>query len=151
MAVFKLGCNDKGVMRYIKTTKERIPRMLRTFGIEFYRQVMISTPVDTGRARYSWMCSVDMPNFSIAPEAPVGWIGQSAGGSPYYSMDAMRAMELFTKDAVKADSRIYVVNALPYIEALNNGHSRQAPARFVEMSFEVAVKKLQAGAAKGIV
>lgn len=131
-----------GVARHIQAVKDRVPKLLRSFGVEFYRQVTIATPVDTGRARYSWTCAVDRPDFTITAPAPDGWEGQSSGGAAYYSLDATRAANYFTPDKVHADSTIYVANALPYIEKLNNGYSRQAPARFVELAFENAVGKL---------
>ena len=136
-----LGSSDGTVSRYIQAKKEQVPRLMRTFGMEFYRQVTISTPVDTGRARYGWNCSVGNPDFIIPAKAPEG-TGVSSGGGVFYTLDSGKAGRVFTQSAVTGESPIYISNAVNYITALNNGHSRQAPARFVELSFFNVVDKL---------
>lgn len=139
---FLFGCHDKKVNRYIRTTRAEIPKMLRAFGIEFYRQVTISTPVDTGRARWGWTCRVDEPDLSSPHPAPDGWNGKASGGTPFYALDTEKALKFFTKESVTENSKIYICNAVPYIERLNNGYSKQAPARFVELAFNNVCDKL---------
>ena len=102
---------------------------MRMFMVEFYRQVTISTPVDTGRARYGWNCSIGTPDLNIPPE------GQ-------YNLDASRATGVFTVKNVTGKDTLYISNAVPYIGDLNDGWSSQAPARFVELSFGTSVRKL---------
>ena len=141
---FKLGVRDAGVKVYLEAKKEVLPKAMRMFAVEFYRQATISTPVDTGRARYGWNCSIGSPNFSIPAAAPDGYAGQSSGGTAFYQIDAERAEKAFTMSAM-GDGKltVYVANAVPYIGSLNNGHSRQAPARFVELAFLNAAEKLK--------
>lgn len=127
---FQLGRNDANVMRYIKTKKEHVPKLMRMFMFEFYRQITLSTPVDTGRARWGWNCSIGQPDMTIPPEGK-------------YTLDAGRAVETFTISAVTGKDTLYVTNAVPYIGKLNEGWSGQAPARFVELSFETAFNKLR--------
>lgn len=131
-----------GVQKHIQAIQGHVPKLLRMFGIEFYSGVTISTPVDTGRARYSWNVSVDTPDFSVAAPAPAEWKGQSQGGSAYYHLDTGKAAKYFTPDKVKENSTIYISNSAPYIGRLNNGWSRQASARFVELVFENVVNKM---------
>lgn len=131
-----------GVKKHIQATKAHVPKLLRMFGIEYYRQVTISTPVDTGRARYSWTVAVDTPDFSVAAPAPAEWKGQSQGGAAYYQLDTEKAAKYFTPDKVKDNSTVYIANSVPYVGKLNNGWSRQAPARFVELAFENVVNKI---------
>ena len=140
---FRLGKHDPGVRHYIEAKKEMIPKAMRMFGLEFYRQVIISTPVDTGRARYGWNCAIGMPDFSVPAEAPADWVGQSSGGGAYYSVDAERADKKFAVKDLDIGVTIFITNAVPYISSLNDGHSRQAPARFVELAFLNAVEKLK--------
>ena len=127
---FQLGRNDANVLRYIKAKKEYVPKLMRMFMVEFYRQVTISTPVDTGRARWGWNCSIRQPDMTNPPEGK-------------YTLDARRAIETFSISAVTGKDTLYVTNAVPYIGKLNEGWSRQAPARFVELSFETAFNKLR--------
>lgn len=127
---FKLGVGDAGVQRYIKLRKEMVPKCMRMFVVEFYRQVTISTPVDTGRARWGWNCSIGSPDLTIPAEGK-------------YSVDATRATTVFSVQAVKEMPDLFVANAVPYIGRLNAGSSQQAPARFVELAFVNVVRKLE--------
>lgn len=126
---FNLGVGDKRVQKYINIQKQAIPKCMRMFMVEFYRQCSISTPVDTGRARWGWNCSIGSPDLSVP-----------ANGT--YTMDVSRADDTFTVTAVSGKDTLYVANAVPYIGRLNEGYSKRAPARFVELSFETAFQKL---------
>ena len=59
-----------------------------------YEDMVLATPIDTGRAREGWEIS----------------------------------------EVKKDKDRVYITlsNDVPYIQALNQGHSQQAPARFIE-------------------
>jgi hypothetical protein len=126
---FNLGVGDPNVKRYIKINAARPKRVMLMFGIEFYRQVTIATPVDTGRARLGWNCSVGSPDLTVPPPGK-------------YELDSTRAERVFTVQAVSNADSIYISNAVPYIGKLNDGWSSQAPARFVELCFTNAVDKL---------
>lgn len=141
---FKLGCGDRGVQRYIQLRKSMVPKCMRMFMVEFYRQVTISTPVDTGRARWGWNCSIKAPDLTVPPPAPDGWKGKSSKkGKAFYGLDTKKSRTVFTVQATKEMPDLYVANAVPYIGILNNGSSQQAPARFVELAFENALQKLE--------
>jgi hypothetical protein len=77
------------------------------------------TPVDTGRARGNWFVGLNAPNRSIDES-------RSAGS----------ALSDGAATINKTESVVYpsiiISNNLPYIERLNDGHSQQAPAKFVE-------------------
>lgn len=139
---FNLGVGDKRIQKYINIQKKAVPRCMRMFMVAFYRQCSISTPVDTGRARWGWNCSIGSVIFDIPDSAPNGWVGRSRGGVEYYKEDTMRANNVFTVTAVTGKETLYVANAVPYIGRLNDGYSDQSPARFVELSFETAFQKL---------
>lgn len=127
---FKLGVGDKGVQRYVKLRREMVPRCMRMFMVEFYRQVTISTPVDTGRARWGWNCSIKAADLTVPDPGK-------------YSRDASRASQTFSVTVITGNDSLYIANAVPYIGKLNEGYSRQAPARFVELSFENTADKLE--------
>lgn len=79
----------------------------------------LKTPVDTGRARASWVISVGSINTSVAPEA--------ASGQKVVTADP-------SIPAVQVGQVAYVTNSLPYIRALEYGHSAQAPAGMVRLT-----------------
>lgn len=69
------------------------------------------TPVDTGYARASWWLSLNAPT-----EGPVVTVGQAQ-----LATDASLALQ------AKAGDTIYLINNAQYIQALEDGHSGQAP------------------------
>ena len=127
---FKLGVGDSNVKRYISIQEKKIPECMLLFMIEFYRQVTYINPVLTGRSRWGWNCSIKKPDLTIPPDGNYGW-------------DIGRADRVFTVEAVTGKDTLYISNAVPYIRVLNNGWSKQAPARFVQLSFETAFRKLE--------
>lgn len=92
---------------------------ITTAGI-IVQTVTLATPVDEGTARGNWFASLGSPNLS-ADEAMMDKSGQTT---------ISIAKQTISKKI--PDQPIYITNNLPYIEPLNNGHSAQAPAGFVE-------------------
>lgn len=74
------------------------------------------TPVDTGRARASWMVTEGAPSDAVAEE-----------GS---HSKAVKAPDI----QITGERVVYITNNLPYIEELENGSSKQAPAGMVAIS-----------------
>lgn len=81
--------------------------------------VIVATPVDEGTARRNWNSSVGFPDTSTTAET-ANRRGEPGGD------EVMRAVSGIA--ALKPYGISYLTNALPYIEALENGSSRQAPA-----------------------
>lgn len=91
------------------------------------------TPVDTGWARANWAPNIGAPlaqtigsrpkrgGSGIAPANPVGILGYSLGQGP-----------------------IYITNNVPYIQQLNAGSSKQAPAGFIQTAIARAGKAIAA-------
>lgn len=98
------------------------------------REVVMNTPVDTGRARSNWF----MGN----------------GSAPRHVTEDTTAQNLMDGIAqaqkIKSDDTVYISNNLPYINRLNDGHSQQAPAGFVEKAVQVGKQKVEEIASKGL-
>lgn len=97
--------------------------------------VTLGTPVDSGRARGSWLVEIgraaegttDNPAEFGAPAAIAkaqAKLGGNAGGS----------------STMRPQRDVHITNNLPYIVPLNEGHSKQAPIGFVDMGIEAGVK-----------
>lgn len=87
--------------------------------LEIDKSLVLSTPVDTGRARSNWMPSISYPS--------------SDKGPPTSEAAAMaRAASAFSE--VPPFPALYLTNNLDYIQKLNDGWSKQAPANFVQLS-----------------
>ena len=72
------------------------------------------TPVKTGRARGNWQIGIG--NDPISELDRKGYVGEE---------------ELPKLDKLDGDETIYISNNLPYIRALEYGHSKQAPQGMV--------------------
>jgi hypothetical protein len=110
-----------GVEQIAAITRRNVAKVMQIATVEFYRQVIISTPVDTGRARNGWNITIQAPSMTVPPEGK-------------YSMPNIEEHGLSTIISVTPEQVIYITNRVPYIENLNKGSSRQAPARFVELA-----------------
>lgn len=98
----------------VRRIKEAHDKITRAATLDLFAGVIKSTPVDTGRARGNWQTSVGTPvNGTTERDDPAG----SA---------AIAEVETITPDG--AGQQTFMVNNLPYITALEYGHSKQAPA-----------------------
>ena len=103
-----LESNDK---EFIKTINQL--NALQAF--ETLNALKAATPVDTGRARNSWILTEKENEFSK------GGLGESN-------------FNLLGKPKENKVTPLFITNGTPYIESLNEGSSKQAPARFVEQT-----------------
>lgn len=102
--------------------------------------VVVSTPVDTGRARSNWIASLGLPaTQEIEPYAPGEGLGRGEGANAQAAI-AQAQSEILTR---RQGQDIYISNNLPYIEKLNDGSSAQAPANFVAKAIQAAVSAVR--------
>lgn len=98
-----------------------VNKVARATTINILNGVVLSTPVDTGRARGNWQTSVSSPIESQRDKL------DKSGGS------TISEGTTFVQSRSKAKYPVFwISNNLPYIEELNRGTSDQAPAKFVE-------------------
>jgi hypothetical protein len=84
------------------------------------------TPVDTGNARANWIPSIGQPHD-----------GEVSGNGAHDAGVAQLARYQLSAGPV------HITNAAPYIDALNHGSSKQAPALFVESAIDRALVTMQ--------
>lgn len=96
------------------------------------------TPVDTSQALSNWIVTLDSPSGDkISPHYP-GEGGSTQGASAAETINRAKA----TLKNKKPGQAIWITNNLPYIRRLNEGHSGQAPAGFVERAVLIGRKML---------
>ncbi len=78
----------------------------KAFALDVFGEVLKNTPVDTGRARANWHIQTHRADYSLDQ-------GQTAN-----EMSLLNAKDL---------PDIYISNGLDYVEALDDGYSKQAP------------------------
>lgn len=116
-------------------------RTVRMAALAADQAVVLATPVDKGRARSNWLVELDAPaRTTIEPYAP-GEAGSTGGANATAALAQGQAtIALYNGDR---NTAIAISNNLPYIEPLNNGSSRQAPAGFVQKAVQAAVKQVR--------
>ena len=109
------------VSRFASQTEEREKHVIRKIAIECFRRIILGTPVDEGRARGNWQASTG----SMA----VGTVEKlDRTGSATIAAMISEVSGWTPKDDLPA----FITNNLPYIQRLNEGWSKQAPAHFIE-------------------
>lgn len=116
---------DRAIEKAKKSVEDAILNTSKKLAIQINQVVILATPVDTGRARANWIASLKNANTSQQDSE------DKAGGPTI-------AKNNDTINSMSEPVNIHISNNLEYIVPLNNGHSKQAPAGFVETAVAVA-------------
>lgn len=114
---FSLGCQ-----RFTAGIDDHVSRIHRAVTLEGLRGVVLMTPVDTGRARANWQVTTDLPAVAVLDAEDKSGGRTIAGGNAVIG-------------TVKPYSVTFIANNVPYIEELEGGSSRQAPAGMLNVTF----------------
>jgi len=108
-------------------------REIKAIALDIDRELRRATPIDTGHARRNWIPSVGQPHTTEAASDAerVQGIAQALA----YSLEA---------------GPLWLSNVVAYINRLNYGHSKQAPAGFIERAVDLALQRAQARGSKHI-
>jgi len=115
---------------------ENIDEGVRKVALAIDQAVVIATPVDTGRARSNWLVTVGSQSETDIPPYVPGSQGSTAGPNVQKALDQAKAAVA----AYKGAGAIFITNNLPYIQRLDEGWSKQAPAGYVSRAAEAAAK-----------
>lgn len=99
--------------------------VVRKVAFDLHAKIVLRTPVDTGRARAGWDITVSDPTQYLPPPGQYGDKGPPSGVE------------------IHGDQPVYVVNNVEYIEALEYGHSKQAPAGMVRISIVEEIAEIE--------
>jgi len=113
--------------------KEVSLKEIRRVAFAIDGQLVANTPKDTGRAQANWLPALNVPNRDK--------IGKPGNRFPNAESLAAERILAVTRN-LKLGDRIYLSNNLPYIQRLNDGHSKQAPIGFVERAVQVGRRSL---------
>ena len=107
-------------------TREQALTIFQKIVIDLDSAIVLSTPVDEGRARGNWF-----PTIGAASTAVDEDLLDKAGSIALAAIEA-NAMKLQLGDVA------WMANNLPYILPLENGHSQQALAGMVDINLNAA-------------
>lgn len=110
--------------KFGEVTQKQAQVIFRKIGLELDSSVVYGTPVDTGRARGNWYCTIGEPSTKVDQE----------GFDPSGATAVGRIANICA--TVQLGQVIWLSNNLPYILPLENGHSKQAPQGMVDLNLE---------------
>ena len=102
--------------------EEQLSQRVRVIAMAMLNEIVLRSPVDTGRFRGNNIVSVGAPVYTSTVNVdPTGAETIQAG------VRAVTGLEPYTK--------VFIQNNLPYAGPLEDGHSQQAPAGIYAVSF----------------
>ena len=126
---------------------------VRATALEAVRQLVMGTPVDSGRAAASWFVSIGEPTEKIRDQS--GFKASKSEGER--SANANKALSIAINDANKEigsftlqSGSLWICNNMPYVGRLNDGWSARSPAGFVETAIQTATLKIKSGIDRGV-
>ena len=125
---------DPQIRAIVKGLEKVVERVVTKITLDVTANLIKITPVDTGWARANWVPAIGAPirqDLSAVPATVSN--AQSKTG------EQQRAMADVVTGYRLVRGRVFVSNNVPYITKLNDGHSRKAPAGFVQMAIQKAV------------
>lgn len=124
-----LGSFAFRIRRRGRQVEEGVNKVKRQVALVVDREVVLETPVDTGRARSNWIASIASPIFDDRePYAAGSHLGKAERGNAQAAMG--QAQGVISR--VRPGDDIYISNNVKYIGLLNDGSSAQAPSGFVQ-------------------
>ena len=134
------------IQRFAKKLDVDVGLATRRVALQVFTGIVQKTPVDTGRARSNWAIALggpaSTPSSAITEEHQRQRKENGEGVDPSSITDqAVREAEASSM-AINGQQLVYISNNLPYISRLNEGHSQQAPAGFVEATLAEVAREI---------
>ena len=128
------GLDDfaKRMDRVAVQVEVNVERAVKDCALAVTKSVVHATPVDTGRARSNWTAELDQAFDRLFASRIPGVKGST--GEANADAAISQASEVIEQFDIDKNQSIHIANSLPYIQPLNDGHSRQAPADFVKLA-----------------
>jgi len=106
--------------KFGEVTERQASQIFRKVALDLDAAVVLDTPVDEGRARGNWYPSINTPSNEVDED----------------SLGAAKSLNRLNGVIGKAKlgQVIWLTNNLPYIIALENGHSKQAAEGMVDVN-----------------
>jgi hypothetical protein len=111
---------EMGLKEFADSIPEQVGVIHRAAMLEGLKGVVQMSPVKTGRFRANWQTTVDTP--------AVGDLEETANIAEARGAPVIAAIQPYSVS--------WITNNLPYAEALENGHSSQAPAGMLNVTFQ---------------
>ena len=122
----------KRIDRIAARVEGNVERTVKDCAQAVLRSVIEATPVATGMARSNWTPELDHAFEGLFPARVPGVAGSTADANAAAAIEAgAPTIEAFD---IHKNTSIHITNNAPHIRSLNDGHSKQAPAGFVQIA-----------------
>ena len=109
------------VAAWADKANRRLETAVRKIALDAFSEVILMSPVDTGRFRGNWQVAIgNIPQGTVALEDKTGQV----------VISQVQATAL----GLEVGQTIYLVNNLPYAQRLEYGWSQQAPGGMVRLT-----------------
>lgn len=115
---------------FIGVVEQDLSKKIRTIAIQLLNEITMRMPVDTGRARANTIVSIWAPVYQVLES-----YDKSGGNTIMNGASRLSGLEPYTV--------VYLQNNLPYIERLEDGHSKQAPVGMFGAAFNSVARANQ--------
>lgn len=102
--------------------EEALAQRVRVIALAMLNEIVLRSPVDTGRFRGNNIVSVGAPVYTS-----INSVDKNGNETIQRGLSVMSGLEPFTQ--------VFIQNNLPYAESLENGHSKQAPDGVFGLAF----------------
>ena len=112
----------------------QVVKMLEVIAFQALRNLVLLTPVDTGRLRASWNVALNTPNTSTQPKRQKSTARGTAAGKKGRAPGILKA-DVSPIKIISPFSKVWITNNVDYARKINNGMpggSRQAPDGMIE-------------------
>lgn len=99
---------------FADVVEEDLTKRVRTIALAMLQEIVLRSPVDTGRFRNNNIVSIVSPVYASTVETDASGAGTISRGAA-----AMSGLEPYTT--------VFIQSNLPYAQRLEDGHSKQAP------------------------
>lgn len=123
MLRFKVNIDPARVGQNLERTVRNVQAKI---GLDLLTGIVLGTPVNTGRAAGNWQVTIGAPAEGTTEKTDPGRSATIADGSTVIG-------------SAPAFTNVYITNNLPYIQALERGHSLQAPQGMVQINVDRVV------------
>ena len=120
-----------------KQTNERILTGKKNLAGAILYYLGNETPVDTSKAMSNWIVNLKTARSEIVPPHFLGEQGSTSGRS----LSAMMSEGLAIIGNAKIGEKIFITNSVDYLILLNQGHSSQAQAGFIQNAVSTAIER----------
>ena len=127
---------EADIRRTIGAIEKTAERVIKRLGFAIHGELTKANPVDTTWSRANWIVSIGSP--ITRPAASKGNVG-AAIADQSASLSRLLVYKL-------NQGTIFIQNGVPYVPRLNEGHSKQAAAGWIERAIDAGVAQVTRGA-----